>query len=228
MDNQVYEEGTSINLKYKEFAHIAFIIFCAVCAVVSLTITFSKQQKHNFLVEYGKSTQGEVTSLSHNRRGTPYNLQGHYTVGENVYEFSCSSNTRIAKGGFCTILYEEDNPSNYTVDVLDTSYISNYLIAFSFIAIGLVSLFLLSQGRENIRNISQLEFYNRNSSAEKRRKYIEETGDVWNIDLTNEEKNEKLYRSRQTTSNYNANSRFVRGNVGTTAFYGKDNDSSNL
>ncbi|MEE1155027.1 MAG: DUF3592 domain-containing protein [Acutalibacteraceae bacterium] len=228
MDNQVYSEGTPLNPKYKKYFYMLFIGFCVLFTVIVLAVTIPNQQKYNFLVECGKSTQGEVTSVSRSDSEDPYKVKGHYTVGENVYKFSCSSDSYISIGSFCTILYEVENPSNYMVDGIETDFTLGYLSAVLGLVMGSIMLFLWSLEWRNNTNVNELEVYNRNSSAEKRRKYIEETGDVWNIDLTNEERNEKLYRSRQTTSNYNANSRFVRGNVGTTAFYGKDNDSSNL
>ena len=179
MDNQIYSDGKPLDPKYNKFFYIAFIGFCLVFAITILSVTIPNHQKYNYLLEGGKSAQGEVTSVRRKNSEDSYKVKGYFTVDENEYKFSCISDTRINKGSFCTILYEEDNP------------------------------------------------YNRNAVAEKRRKYIERTGDVWHIDITNEEKNEKLYQSSQPTSNYNVNTGLKRGNVGSTAFYGRENNSSN-
>lgn len=227
MDNQIYSDGKPLDPKYNKFFYIAFIGFCLVFAITILSVTIPNHQKYNYLLEGGKSAQGEVTSVRRKNLEDSYKVKGYFTVDENEYKFSCISDKRINKGSFCTILYEEDNPSNYIVEGIETNFAKGYVAVLIALGMGAVMVFLWSLEWGKKRNVDELELYNRNAMAEKRREYIERTGDVWHIDITNEEKNEKLYQSSQPTSNYNVNTGLKRGNIGSTAFYGRENNASN-
>ncbi|MEE1062022.1 MAG: hypothetical protein UH080_09465 [Ruminococcus sp.] len=190
-------------------------------AILIFYSTVTQQQNYNMLLDGGKYVYGKVDTVRQSssygdNKDTTYYGYGQYIVDDKIYEFSISSHRPINQGGSGKIYYEENNPSNYVVEGVENDFTGGYVggvfvLAFSVAAWNL-DRFIFQKKKED-----ESAHYNRRAETAKRSEYVDKTGDVWNIDLTNERKNEKLYRSRQTSADFNMDS--SKGNLGSTAFY---------
>ena len=106
----------------------------------------------------------------------------------------------ISGGTTVKLLYEKDDPSDYTLG--DVDYTDGYIAAVILLIMGIV--FCIASFVINESNIRIADIYEKETTS------FQDPKDVWNYDIT-----------KMKNNNYKGKSKLTNVNIGATAFYTK-------